>query len=162
MSGSRSLPEDVSLDIATPGDVPELLALWAVAAENDSRPGDTARAVLNLLDRDPQACLIARQGDRIVGTLVAGWDGWRAHLYRLAVHPAVRRQGIAQALLDAGAARLRSLGATRLDAMVLEGNEQGQALWQAAGYSPQAQWRRWIKPVDGQPALPRGGSPAPG
>jgi len=152
MSGSRPLPEDVSLDIATPGDVPELLALWAVAAENDGRPGDTAQAVLTLLDRDPGACLIARQGDRIVGTLVAGWDGWRAHLYRLAVHPAMRRQGIAQALLDAGAARLRSLGATRLDAMVLEDNELGQALWQAAGYSPQARWRRWTKPVGGPPS----------
>lgn len=152
MSGSRSLPEDVSLDIATPGDVPELLALWSVAAENDSRPGDTAQAVLTLLDRDPGACLIARHGDRIVGTLVAGWDGWRAHLYRLAVHPAMRRQGIAQALLDAGAARLRSLGATRLDAMVLADNELGQALWRAAGYSPQAQWRRWVKPVGGSPA----------
>ena len=152
ISGSRSLPEDVSLDSATPGDVPELLALWAVAAENDSRPGDTARAVLTLLDRDPGACLVARQGDRIVGTLIAGWDGWRAHLYRLAVHPAMRRQGIAQALLDAGAARLRSLGATRLDAMVLEGNELGHALWQAAGYSPQARWRRWIKPVADPPA----------
>jgi ribosomal protein S18 acetylase RimI-like enzyme len=65
----------------------------------------------------------------------------------------MRRQGIAQALLDAGAARLRSLGAARLDAMVLEDNELGQALWQAAGYSPQAQWRRWIKPVVGPPAL---------
>jgi GNAT superfamily N-acetyltransferase len=152
MSGPRSLPEDVGLGIATPGDVPELLALWAVAAENDSRPGDTAQAVLALLERDPGACLIARRGDRIVGTLIAGWDGWRAHLYRLAVHPAMRRQGIAQALLDAGAARLTSLGATRLDAMVLEGNEPGQALWQASGYSPQEQWRRWIKPASGRPA----------
>ena len=99
MSGPRSLPEDVCLGIATPDDVPELLALWAVAAENDSRPGDTAQAVFTLLERDPGACLIARQGDRIVGTLIAGFDGWRAHLYRLAVHPAMRRRGIAQALL---------------------------------------------------------------
>jgi ribosomal protein S18 acetylase RimI-like enzyme len=152
MSEPRSLPEDVGLGIATPDDVPELLALWAVAAENDSRPGDTAQAVLTLLERDPGACLIARQGDRIVGTLIAGWDGWRAHLYRLAVHPAMRRRGIAQALLDAGAARLRSLGAARLDAMVLEGNELGQALWQSSGYIPQAEWRRWIKPVAGHPA----------
>ena len=152
MSGPRALPEDVVLGIATADDVPELLALWAVAAENDSRPGDTGRAVLTLFERDPGACLIARQGDRIVGTLIAGWDGWRAHLYRLAVHPAMRRRGIAQALLDAGAARLRSLGATRLDAMVLEGNELGQALWQASGYMPQAEWRRWIKPVAGQTA----------
>jgi ribosomal protein S18 acetylase RimI-like enzyme len=152
MSGPRSLPEGVGLGIATPDDVPELLALWAVAAENDSRPGDTAQAVLALLEHDPGACLIARRGDRIVGTLIAGWDGWRAHLYRLAVHPAARRRGIAQALLDAGAERLSSLGATRLDAMVLEGNELGQALWQASGYSPQAEWRRWIKPAAGRAA----------
>jgi ribosomal protein S18 acetylase RimI-like enzyme len=64
----------------------------------------------------------------------------------------MRRRGIARALLDAGAARLRSLGATRLDAMVLEDNELGQALWEASGYVPQAEWRRWIKPVAGQPA----------
>ncbi len=152
VNGPRSLPDDIGLGIATPGDVPELLALWAVAAENESRPGDTGRAVLTLLERDPGACLIARQGDRIVGTLIAGWDGWRAHLYRLAVHPAMRRRGIARALLDAGAARLRSLGATRIDAMVLENNELGQELWEASGYVPQAEWRRWIKPVAGQPA----------
>jgi ribosomal protein S18 acetylase RimI-like enzyme len=152
MSGPRPLPEGVGLGIAAPGDVPELLALWAVAAENDSRPTDTDQAVRTLLERDPEACLIARQGDRIVGTLIAGWDGWRAHLYRLAVHPDMRRRGIAQALLDAGEARLRSLGATRLDAMVLGGNELGQALWQSSGYTRQAEWRRWIKPVEGQPA----------
>ena len=52
-NGPRSLPEDIGLGIATPGDVPELLALWAVAAENDGRPGDTGRAVLTLLERDP-------------------------------------------------------------------------------------------------------------
>ena len=33
-----SLPDDIGLGIATPGDVPELLALWAVAAENESQP----------------------------------------------------------------------------------------------------------------------------
>jgi hypothetical protein len=42
-----------------------------------------------------------------------------------------------------------AVGATLLDAMVLEGNELGQALWEASGYIPQAEWRRWIKPVAG-------------
>jgi hypothetical protein len=40
------------------------------------------------------------------------------------------------------------LGATRLDAMVLEGNELGQALWRTSGYQPQENWRRWVKPID--------------
>ena len=146
MTDHPALPDGVSIGAATAGDVAELLALWAAGAENDSRPADTAQAVLTLLERDPEACLVARHSGRIVGSLIAGWDGWRAHLYRLAVDPAMRRQGIGRALLEAGAARLRALGATRLDAMVLEGNELGQALWRGSGYAPQPEWRRWVKP----------------
>jgi hypothetical protein len=29
--------------------------------------------------------------------------------------------------------------------MVLEHNELGQRAWQAAGYAPEPQWRRWVK-----------------
>lgn len=79
--------------------------------------------------------------------MIAGWDGWRAHLYRLAVLPEHRRKGVARALLDAATERLVSLGASRLDAMVLEGNEDGQQLWDAAGYAPQPNWRRWVQHV---------------
>jgi ribosomal protein S18 acetylase RimI-like enzyme len=146
MTNPPPLPGGVSIGTATAGDVAELLALWAGAAENDARPADTAQAVLALIARDPDACLVARRSGRIVGSLIAGWDGWRAHLYRLAVHPAMRRQGIARALLEAGAARLTALGAPRLDAMVLEGNELGHALWRGSGYAPQAEWRRWVRP----------------
>jgi ribosomal protein S18 acetylase RimI-like enzyme len=133
---------------ATPDDVPDLLALWKQAAENDARPADTPEAVQALLARDPDACLVACDPDgRVIGSLITGWDGWRAHLYRLAVHPGARRQGVGRALLDAGQARLARLGATRLDAMVLEGNDLGQALWRGTGYEPQENWRRWVKPL---------------
>jgi ribosomal protein S18 acetylase RimI-like enzyme len=132
---------------ATADDVDSLLSLWAIAAENASWPQDSAEAVRALLARDPDACLVACTDGRLVGSLIAGWDGWRAHLYRLAVHPDARRQGIGRALLDAGAKRLRDLGATRLDAMVLDGNNLGQSLWRATGYEPQENWRRWVKPV---------------
>ena len=139
--------QTVTIRPATLDDVDDLLALWEQAAENDSRPADTPEAVRNLLRRDPGACLVACVNGRITGSLIAGWDGWRAHLYRLAVHPEARRHGIGRALLDTGAARLRDLGATRLDAMVLEGNDLGQAIWRTAGYHPQDNWRRWVKPV---------------
>jgi ribosomal protein S18 acetylase RimI-like enzyme len=137
----------VIIRTATVDDVGALLALWAVAAENDARPADTPQAVRALLARDPGACLVACAEGQVVGSLITGWDGWRAHLYRLAVHPRARRQGIGRALLDAGTQRLAELGATRLDAMVLEGNLLGQSVWRAAGYRPQDNWRRWVKPV---------------
>ncbi|MCM0622044.1 GNAT family N-acetyltransferase [Nocardioides bruguierae] len=137
----------VALRPATHADVPALLALWEVAAENDSRPVDDAAAVERLLERDPDACLVAEAEGRLVGSIVAGWDGWRAHLYRLAVHPDARRQGVATALLEAASTRLEALGASRLDAMVLEGNDLGQSLWRGAGFAPQPAWRRWVRAV---------------
>lgn len=138
---------EVSLRTATYDDVEELIAFWAVAGENDTRPTDRPELVRALLDRDPEALLVAEADGRIVGTVVAGWDGWRAHLYRLAVGPDHRRRGIGRLLLDRAEERLRTLGATRLDAMVLEGNELGAATWRAASYEPQERWRRWVKPV---------------
>jgi len=136
-----------ALRFATYADVPALLALWEVAAENESRPSDTAAMVDALLARDPEACTVAEVEGRIVGSLISGWDGWRAHLYRLAVHPDVRREGIGRLLLEQAETRLRALGATRIDAMVLEGNELGQTIWRAAGFAPQPEWRRWIRPL---------------
>lgn len=126
-------------------DVDAVLELWRTAAENESRPADTRAAVVALLERDPAALLVAVSDTQLIGSLIAGWDGWRAHLYRLAVRPDHRRRGVGRALLDAAEARLAALGARRFDAMVLDVNELGHRLWQAAGYRRQDEWGRWVK-----------------
>lgn len=130
-------------------DVDAVMALWAVAAENDGRPSDRREMVAALVARDPDALLLAEVDGAIVGSLIAGWDGWRFHLYRLAVHPDHRRRGIGAALLDAAHARFTALGATRVDAMVLDANDLGAAIWRASGYERQDDWRRWVKPLGG-------------
>ena len=138
----------IDLRPATLTDAPALIELWEVAAENDARPADSTVKVEALITRDPEACTVAVTADgRVVGSLISGWDGWRAHLYRLAVHPNVRRQGLARRLLDHAETRLVALGAGRIDAMVLEGNDLGQTLWRSSGYEAQSQWRRWVRPV---------------
>ena len=81
----------------------------------------------------------------IVGTVIAGYDGWRAHVYRLAVAPDQRRRGIGRELMRRAEARLASLGATRFDAMVLEHNGLGRTLWSSLGYTEQFDWRRWVR-----------------
>lgn len=138
---------DLTLRTARPEDVPGLLSLWSVAAENTNRPVDTPRAAELLIERDPAALIVAESSGTLIGSVIAGWDGWRAHLYRLAVHPAHRRQGVALALLGRAEERLVTLGATRIDAMVLDENALGRAIWQRSGYRPQPDWSRWVKPV---------------
>ncbi|MER5640987.1 GNAT family N-acetyltransferase [Kitasatospora sp. NPDC002227] len=137
---------DLLLRAARVDEISELLAFWARAAEGTSISDDEA-GVARLLARDPGALIVAERGGALVGTVIAGWDGWRASLYRLAVAPEARRQGVSKALLAAAEERFVALGGRRGDAMVLTANEQGQHAWAAAGYRPEEQWRRWTKPL---------------
>ena len=138
---------DLILRIAESHELSAVLTFWRTAAENGNRPVDTSTSLAALHLRDPEALILAVHGDRIVGTVIAGWDGWRCHLYRLAVAPDRRREGIGAALIAAAEARLRALGGTRADAMVLEDNERAHAIWQANGYRCQPEWSRWVKPL---------------
>ncbi|SFE49570.1 Ribosomal protein S18 acetylase RimI [Actinacidiphila alni] len=135
---------DLRIRSADPSDVPAVLGFWRVAAEGTSISDDEA-GVAGLVARDPGALLLAERDGTLVGTVIAGFDGWRCHLYRLAVHPAARRQGVATALLSAAERRFTALGGRRGDAMVLERNVTAHGAWSAAGYVREARWRRWTK-----------------
>ena len=139
------MTESFLVTTAELSDLPALVNFWKLAGENDARPQDSVEVVRNLISRDPDAILLVKIDGLVVGSVIAGWDGWRAHLYRLAVQPDYRRRGIARSLLDVAEGRLRELGAGRFDAMVLEGNDLGAAAWAGRGYSPQGQWHRWVK-----------------
>ena len=85
---------DIALRAAAPHDIDRVLEFWTHAAEGTSISDDST-GVARLLERDPDALLLAERDGELLGTLIAGWDGWRASLYRLAVHPSARRQGVA-------------------------------------------------------------------
>lgn len=124
-----------------------MLAFWQEAAEDAHRPPDSTQALETLLASDPEALILAVDGGELVGTVIAGWDGWRCHLYRLAVAPSRRRQGIGRVLIEAAEARFRGLGGSRADAMVLNGNDLAHNAWRSSGYNRQEQWSRWVKPL---------------
>jgi ribosomal protein S18 acetylase RimI-like enzyme len=137
---------DLRIRAARPDDLDGVLAFWKAAAEGTSISDDRG-GVERLVDRDPEALILAERDGELAGTVIAGFDGWRCHLYRLAVHPGHRRLGIGSALLAAAEERFVRLGGRRGDAMVLRRNEDAHHAWRAAGYAPEEQWRRWVKPL---------------
>ncbi|MGX1371633.1 ribosomal protein S18 acetylase RimI-like enzyme [Streptomyces canus] len=126
---------DLRIRAAAPDDLDTVLAFWKRAAEGTSI-SDDRDGVERLVTRDPEALILAELDGELVGTVIAGFDGWRCHLYRLAVHPERRRRGIGAALLTAAEERFVRLGGRRGDAMVLVRNETAQHAWRAAGYGP--------------------------
>lgn len=136
---------DVQIRTAAAGEAETILAFWKEAAEGTSITDDVD-GVGRLITRDPEALIVAELDGQVVGSVIAGYDGWRCSLYRLAVLPSFRRQGISTALLEAAEKRFLAVGGRRGDAMVLEANEGAQHAWGAAGYHREDHWRRWVKP----------------
>jgi ribosomal protein S18 acetylase RimI-like enzyme len=119
---------------ATAADVDAVLALWGTIGRVIPTTPDTPEALVTLIERDPGALLVADLDGAVVGTLIAGWDGWRGDMYRLAVAAPHRRRGIATALVRAAEERLRALGCRRVTALVAAGDPRGAAFWEATGY----------------------------
>jgi ribosomal protein S18 acetylase RimI-like enzyme len=136
---------DVEIRAATVADVDAVLRIWAEARTSPPRTPDDPDLVKRLLERDPGALLVAEAGGQVVGVLIAGWDGWHGNVYRLAVLPSERRQGIARQLVEAGHQRLRDQGAHRVTALV--GGEEGAAhrLWRAVGYQRDEFVHRFVR-----------------
>jgi ribosomal protein S18 acetylase RimI-like enzyme len=129
---------------ATPDDAGAVLRLWR-EADTVASSTDDPSALRVLIGRDGDALLIADVDGSPVGTVIVGWDGWRANLYRLAVVPSWRRRGIGTALVRAGEERLRGLGARRAAAVVVSEHDHAASFWQTVGYELDERVGRYAK-----------------
>ncbi len=127
---------------------PELVSAFdrLIPQLSSSNPPPTEDELRSIVESEASKLLLAVDDDgRIVGSVIAGFDGWRAHVYRMAVLPEARGRGVGRALVDAMEARFRRLGAVRSDAIVLLDNELGRSFWKAVGYEPDPASDRWVR-----------------
>jgi ribosomal protein S18 acetylase RimI-like enzyme len=128
-------------------DIEAILALWldgtSVVSLTDDPDG-----VRTLIGRDPEALLLAEEDGRLLGTLIAAWDGWRAAIYRLVVAPGARRNGVGSALVRRAEERFRALGARRVGANVIFEHAHAAAFWEAMGYRHDSSMGRYVRMLD--------------
>jgi ribosomal protein S18 acetylase RimI-like enzyme len=141
-----ALPE-ATIRSATEADIESVLRLWA-AAGGPATVGSTREGLSLLIATDRDGLLLLESGEELIGSLIAGWDGWRGSFYRIAVHPERRRQGLATALLREGERRLRERGALRLTAIVADDDPAAVGFWRAAGYRRQTNRGRFVRLAD--------------
>lgn len=129
------LVADYIIRPATPADFEAILALWFSIDRHTALP-DKREYLQQFVDFSPDLFLVAEADGRIAGTIIGGWDGWRGHIARLATDPALRRTGIARALVQEIESRLKAKGAHRIYALIDALSPQAAPFWQAAGYVP--------------------------
>ena len=139
--GSEQSP---TVRAARADDITAVLALWAAAGAEPTHTDDP-HSLGALLGHDPGALAVAEADGTVVGTVIAAWDGWRGSVYRLAVAPGHRRQGVAGVLLAHAEARLATLGAVRLQATVVATDAPAVGFWGATGWERQSARLRFVQ-----------------
>ena len=115
-----------------PEEAEALLTLWSAAGTSPSIT-DTIADIRGTIE-STAFVLVAEADQRIVGSLIVAFDGWRGNMYRIAVHPDYRRRGIGRALVEEGEKRLTTQGAKRITALVEEKYPWATAFWLSVGY----------------------------
>lgn len=120
-----------------PEDYQQVHDLWS-SMEKGVHVGrsDTLEEIAKKVRRDPDLFLVAECDDRIIGSVMGGYDGRRGLLYHLAVSSTYRSQGIGSQLMDEVESRLREKGCLKCYLLVTEDNSEVEPYYRKRGWQP--------------------------
>lgn len=124
-----------------------VIALWSEGRSGHATVADRPENVERLIERDPEALLVAEEDGEVMGALIVAWDGWRGNLYRLTVRAERRRLGVGRALVRAGEESLRRRGAARVTALVAFEDERAAGFWNSVGYPADQEIGRRVRNI---------------
>jgi ribosomal protein S18 acetylase RimI-like enzyme len=116
------------------GDDCEVISLWRrcglVVDWNDpQRDIERKRAV------QPELFLVGLVDDRLVASVMAGYDGHRGWLYYLAVDPDYRYRGLGRQLVEEAQYRLLEMGCPKINVLVRNVNAAVLDFYRHLGFS---------------------------
>ncbi len=85
----------------------------------------------------PELLFVAVQDDersRIVGSVMAGYEGHRGWINYLCVEPSLQRSGLGRSLMEHAEGALRALGCPKINLQVRETNADVLAFYESLGY----------------------------
>lgn len=90
------------------------------------------------LQFQPDLFLVGRCADRLIATVMAGYEGHRGWINYLAVQPDFRRQGIGRLMVGAAEDKLRRLGCPKINLQVRRTNTDVIEFYRRLGFSVDA------------------------
>lgn len=118
----------------TDADTDAVIDLWQMAGltHSNNKPSLDIQRKLN---DSPWGFLVAFEGDSIIGSVMAGYDGHRGWINYLACHPNHRRRGAGKALMTEARNLLLERGCPKINLQVRAGNESAVKFYESIGYS---------------------------
>ena len=120
-------------------DYDKVYALWmSCSGMGLNNLDDSKDGIEKFIKRNPDTCLVAEDGDELIGVIMVGNDGRRGYIYHTAVNSKYRRQGIASRLVETAMDALKQCGINKCALVVFEKNENGNAFWENLGFTVRA------------------------
>ena len=111
-----------------------LNALWSEAFPGDPPRNSAATVVPAKLAFQPDLLLVAVEEGSVVGSVMAGYDGHRGWISRIAVLQSHRARGVGRALVHEAEIRLQTLGCIKINLQVLSSNAAVTEFYRRLGY----------------------------
>jgi ribosomal protein S18 acetylase RimI-like enzyme len=135
MEANRQLSEIVIVPM-TPADYDDVHALWLTIRGFGIRALDDSREdIERFIARNPTTSVVARDGNRIVGSILCGSDGRQGALYHVCVAKEYRRRGIGTQMVAFCMHQLRYMGINKVSLIAFTTNEAGNAFWNKIGWT---------------------------
>ena len=117
-------------------DYSEMVNLWkSTKGVGLSGNDDSKKSIKVFLQKNPNICFVAEgENKEIAGTIMAGNDGRRGHIYHLMVKPEHRKKGLAKRLLEKTEKALKKEGVRKVFLLVFKENKAGNNFWEKSGY----------------------------
>ena len=110
--------------------------LWRIVFPDDPPRNRAELTIPAKLALEDELLLVAEaEAAKVVGTIMAGWDGHRGWLYAVAVDPDAQRQGVGRALVAAALDRLAARGCGKVNLQIRAGNTAVVAFYERLGFA---------------------------
>ena len=118
-----------------PEDYDDVRALWMTIRGFGIRALDDSREdVVRFIERNPTTSVVAKDGKRIVGTILCGSDGRQGSMYHVCVAKEYRRRGIGTQMVAFCMHQLRYMGINKVALIAFTKNDAGNAFWRQIGW----------------------------
>ena len=132
----QKILNEINIVPMRPEDYDDVRALWLTICGFGIRALDDSREdIERFIRRNPTTSVVAKAGDRIIGTILCGSDGRQGALYHVCVAKEYRRRGIGTHMVGFCMHQLKAMGINKVALIAFTTNEAGNAFWNKIGWT---------------------------
>jgi len=117
----------------TPENRDEVVALWTECGLTQSR-NNPEEDIRRKLEVNPELFLVGIINDKVVATVMGGYEGHRGWINYLAVEPSYQRRGLGRQIMREVENRLNDIGCPKINLQIRVGNREVVEFYQHIGY----------------------------